>query len=200
MKRLLLLLGLLILPALVLACGKERWPVKTGTDKDAAKVNESPTPATINQLRQISAPINPNIRPDTRYSATELTTYELTGWLTVIKAEADQDYHVVLTDDNGRTMIVESAHPDCAKGSRFEAQIGDVRKVLDATFGGPIHGKIKTRKLITVTGVGFFDRLHGQEGVAPNGIELHPILHVLAHEHKSIGALKKAVGAEAEDQ
>jgi hypothetical protein len=27
-------------------------------------------------------------------------------------------------------------------------------------------------------GVGFYDPLHGQEGVAPNGIELHPILEI----------------------
>jgi hypothetical protein len=25
-------------------------------------------------------------------------------------------------------------------------------------------------------GVGFFDSVHGQPGVAPNGIELHPVL------------------------
>jgi hypothetical protein len=30
----------------------------------------------------------------------------------------------------------------------------------------------------TVTGVGFFDIIHGQTGVAPNGIELHPVLRV----------------------
>ena len=29
-----------------------------------------------------------------------------------------------------------------------------------------------------ITGVGFFDDVHGQMGVAPNGIELHPILRV----------------------
>jgi hypothetical protein len=28
----------------------------------------------------------------------------------------------------------------------------------------------------TITGVGFFDIVHGQSGVAPNGIELHPAL------------------------
>jgi hypothetical protein len=28
----------------------------------------------------------------------------------------------------------------------------------------------------TIDGVGFFDFLHGQRGVAPNGIELHPAL------------------------
>jgi hypothetical protein len=27
-------------------------------------------------------------------------------------------------------------------------------------------------------GVAFFDVVHGQEGVAPNGIELHPILMI----------------------
>ena len=27
-----------------------------------------------------------------------------------------------------------------------------------------------------ITGVAFFDFLHGQTGVAPNGIELHPVL------------------------
>jgi hypothetical protein len=31
---------------------------------------------------------------------------------------------------------------------------------------------------VTVTGVGFFDFLHGQTGVAPNGIELHAVLDV----------------------
>jgi hypothetical protein len=61
------------------ACGKERWSVKTVIDKDAAKVHDVPTPGTINQLRQIAAPINPNLRPDSRYSPTELTTYEVTG-------------------------------------------------------------------------------------------------------------------------
>jgi hypothetical protein len=28
----------------------------------------------------------------------------------------------------------------------------------------------------TIRGVGFFDFIHGQTGVAPNGIELHPVL------------------------
>jgi hypothetical protein len=28
----------------------------------------------------------------------------------------------------------------------------------------------------TIRGIGFFDFLHGQTGVAPNGVELHPVL------------------------
>jgi hypothetical protein len=31
---------------------------------------------------------------------------------------------------------------------------------------------------VKVTGVGFFDRVHGQNGVAPNGVELHPLLNI----------------------
>jgi len=31
---------------------------------------------------------------------------------------------------------------------------------------------------VTITGVGFFDFLHGQTGVAPNGIELHAVLDI----------------------
>jgi hypothetical protein len=32
---------------------------------------------------------------------------------------------------------------------------------------------------VTVTGEAFFDTLHGQEGVAPNAIELHPIFVIM---------------------
>jgi len=146
--------------SLASACGKERWSVKTVTDKDAARVQEAPTPSTINQLQQIAAPINPNLRPDSRYSPTELTTYEVTGYITLIKAEADQDYHIK----------------------------------------GPINKPIKTRRLVTVTGIGFFDHIHGQTGVAPHGIELHPMLQVVLHDHKSIQDFKKANRAKRAEQ
>ena len=31
---------------------------------------------------------------------------------------------------------------------------------------------------VHVTGIGFFDFLHRQDGVAPNGVELHPVLSI----------------------
>jgi len=34
----------------------------------------------------------------------------------------------------------------------------------------------RLRGIATITGVGFVDFSHGQRGVAPNGIELHPVL------------------------
>lgn len=35
---------------------------------------------------------------------------------------------------------------------------------------------VDLRGRVAVTGVGFWDEVHGQTGVAPNGIELHPVL------------------------
>jgi hypothetical protein len=124
----------------------------------------------------------------------------VTGYITLIKPETDQDYHIVLADDTGRTMIVESAHPDCALKSRFKAEIDQVRASLDQTFKGPINKPMKMRKLVTVTGVGFFDHIHGQTGVAPNGIELHPILQVVLHDQNSIQGFKKANRAKRGEQ
>lgn len=156
------------------ACGKERWPVKVGTDRDAARVSMVVHDTNIAALIRIAAPRNPDSRRDSRYSPTETTVYRVSGLLTLIKRERDGDYHLVIEDRHGRTMIVEAPSERCAIGSRFEKQIDQVRKLLAS------HYRV-TRKLhpdvpVTVTGIGFFDRKHGQDGVAPNGIELHPLL------------------------
>jgi len=162
-----------------LACGKERWPIKVGEDKDVARVNTTAQKTNIAKLVQIGAPINPGVRKDTRYKPTEFQTFEINGQLTLIKREADQDYHIVVKDNRGRTMIVESPDPGCAGKSRFLKEITEVRAAIDKFFGGPITGKQTPKNVyVTVQGVAFFDLIHGQTGVAPNGIELHPILHI----------------------
>lgn len=162
-----------------LACGKERWSVKVGKDKDVEKVSTTIKTSNIAELTSIDAPTNPNIRRDTRYAPTETTTYQIKGKLIVIKSEADQDYHLVIEDNKGRTMILEAPDTSCAKGSRFQQAITDVRHELDAKYH--LHGRQKKRlnEEVTVTGIAFFDKIHGQEGVAPNGIELHPILNIV---------------------
>ena len=160
----------------VLACGTERWPVKIGTDRDATRVANFPQPTTIVQLGSIPAPAHPEQRRSSRFAPTELTTFQITGVLTVIKREADDDYHIVIADpaDPQATMIVEAPDPSCASGSVFLDSIAFARRTVDQRFGE--IRRIDTNVPVTVTGVAFFDVLHGQEGVAPNGIELHPIL------------------------
>ena len=86
----------LVVPSSLFACGKERWPVKVGEDKDVAGVNTTAQKTNIAKLVQIGAPINPNIRKDTRYKPTEFQTFEISGQLTLIKLEVDQDYHIVV--------------------------------------------------------------------------------------------------------
>ena len=175
-------IALLVSASSALACGTERWPVKTGADRDAARVANFPKPATVAQLGSIPAPAHPERRRTSRFAPTELTTFQITGVLRVIKREADDDYHLVIVDpaDPRAAMIVEAPDPSCASGSLFLDNIILVRRTLDQRFGA--IGRIEANTVVmanlpvAVTGVAFFDTLHGQEGVAPNGIELHPIL------------------------
>jgi hypothetical protein len=152
-------------------CGTERWSVKTMTDPLAGQVDLTPRDATIAQLVAIAPPV----APTDRVAPTEETTFRVQGTITLVKQEADSDYHVVIADAAGNTMIVEATSPSCDQGSVVASQIADVRQAMDRQFPG---GRFRGRVAATVTGVAFFDRLHGQTGVAPNGIELHPLTAV----------------------
>ena len=168
--------------SLALACGTERWAVKTGTDSEAGQVNMTAQPATVAALNSLTAPVDPNARPDTRYAPTELTVFTVSAILRVIKREKDQDYHLVIADpQTGDTMIVEAPDPNCAIDSRFGADIAQVRQEIEMQFQGQIRGRHEVNTPVDVTGVAFFDPIHGQEGVAANGIELHPILSIAFH-------------------
>jgi hypothetical protein len=76
-------------------------------------------------------------------------------------------------------MITEFPNTRCkgAASSIKKAAMARARKRLFARCG-PI-GSSSFKKLhgkAVLKGVAFFDILHGQTGVAPNGIELHPVL------------------------
>lgn len=99
------------------------------------------------------------------------------------KREDDSDIHLIIAepDDPGATMIVE--FPDaatCAPAAdpAQRAQMEAARTVFVAAGGDARTAFVRLRGSATVTGVGFFDPIHGQTGVAPNGIELHPVLAI----------------------
>ena len=159
-------------------CGIERWAVKTLTDPSASLVNLTPQDSTVADLVAIAPPVSPT----DRVGPTEETTFRISGTLTVAKTEADGDFHLVIEDAKANTMIVELSKPSCAQGSRVLSQIEAVRSQFEAKVGAPgqYPKPASTPNLaVTVTGVGFFDKLHGQTGVAPNGIELHPVLSIV---------------------
>ncbi|HXA19833.1 MAG TPA: Ig-like domain-containing protein [Thermoanaerobaculia bacterium] len=176
---LLFVLSFLSLPSPILAqCGVERWSVKTGTDADVALVNlSSSTSQTIVTMRGWTAP-SP-IPANNRVSPFETTQWVLNATLTQYKLESDSDYHLVLSDASGNTMIAEIPSPSCVGGgSPFGPGITTARNQFDARFTAT--SSFQTANIpVQIRGVGMFDFLHGQTGVAPNGIEIHPVLNIV---------------------
>jgi MYXO-CTERM domain-containing protein len=154
-------------------CGEERWSVKTGTDQDASSVNLTPQDVLISDLIAFPRPaVLPHQR---RVGVHERQVYRLTRvTLVKYKRETDGDFHLVLSDGT-QTMIAEIPAVDCVGGGPFIASIRRVRDRFESRYI-PEERFLYLRVPISIQGVGFFDFLHDQTGVAPNGFELHPVL------------------------
>jgi len=167
-------------PPVGVHCGTERWPVKTLSDQDAASVNFSPVDSSVAELRGLTAPAS--LPQSSRIAPTELTVYSVTAQLVEFKLEEDHDIHLVIAEpsDPSATMITEFPDADTCTGAVASAHAGEMksaRAALVAAFGQPSSSSFtRMSSTATITGVGFFDVLHGQTGVAPNGIELHPVI------------------------
>ena len=169
-------------------CGYVRWATKTGTDKLAAKVDLHPKTTTIAALLAFRSPLpkvsgnkpGPNVG---RYAGTaEMQAFTLSATLTEFAGQHDSDIHLVLADSAKHTLIVEIPAPACVKGGPFAAGIVNARKAFLAKYPRPpVYPApfAQTSQPVTVTGVGFFDYVHGQSGVAGNGVELHPLLSIV---------------------
>jgi hypothetical protein len=193
MRRVLLvgLLGLIIVPfawasvfpgkaavpySKQVGCGVERWGVKTLTDPLAGKVVFAPKDTTIRALRGRRSP--GGVRGLGRLLGVETRTFRVRVALVEMKLEPDSDIHVVIADPrNSRlTMIAEFPHPSCTAGAspQARAKMRRARNSLVSACGSPSSSFARLTGRATISGVGFFDEIHGQKGVAPNGIELHP--------------------------
>jgi hypothetical protein len=174
-------LGFLLTPTFGQHCGKERWSVKTGTDGGATEVDVAhPRTARIIDLIALQPP-SP-LPTDSRFAPTENTVFVVDATLTDFKFETgstgDSDYHLVLQDEQGNTMVAEIPFPGCVgASSSFEGQIASARAKFDAQLTAT--SSFQTANVpVRVTGVGFFDFFHHQHGAAPNVIELHPVLDI----------------------
>jgi hypothetical protein len=142
----------------IAACGTERWSIKTLKDHPSLLPPQS---TTVHYLvtRTPPSPIPPTRTPF------ELHVYTVTAAVTYMHNEADGDIHIVLTSGSDH-MIAESPNPGCTAGASSirRAQMSAART------------QVRLCAHARVTGVAFFDFFHHQHGVAPNEIELHPIL------------------------
>src|SRR5579883_1281902 len=108
--------------------GTERWPVKTGQDKDRAKVGKNVinghdlgagiVEATIEELVSLPRPpglveasLDPPQFKDVRDGVTEVTIWRIEATIIAMKHEADGDYHLVLQGASGVEMVAEIPTP-----------------------------------------------------------------------------------------
>ena len=140
------------------SCGVERWPVKTLQDRPTLL---PPASTTIHFL--VTRPAPPTL-PVSRLPF-ERHVYAVTAAVTLIRQEQDGDLHLVL-QAGADHMIAEAPSPSC--DSRATPLRREQMTVARTQVRLCAHARI--------TGVAFFDFDHGQTGVAPNAIELHPIL------------------------
>jgi len=182
----------------------QRWSVKTGADAAAANlVTQVPVAGTIAAMIALAVPAV--LPPGARTPGTEETVWEIDATLTGFKHESDGDYHLVIADGQGHTMIAEIPDPAAlAPGSFFTEQITAARQAFDSQFGLKLTAAaqppaaqpaaspqfaaaavapalIPASESVTIRGLGFFDFAHGQDGVAPNAIELHPVTSIEFH-------------------
>lgn len=165
-------------------CGTDRWPVKTLSDPEAGAVNLKPKHATVSALGDLPQPDVPIGGKLARLSGIEHRTFTIRASLVADKfVTSDRDIHLVVADqdDPVRTMVVELSDPECAgvRDSLQFAEIASAREEFLRACGLPKTDFKDLSGAATITGVGFFDRIHGENrpiGRAPNGIELHPVI------------------------
>lgn len=163
-------------------CGTERWGIKTLSDSHAGSVDlQQRQVVTVHSLVSIDPP--GQLPADNRISPVELTTFGVQAQLIGFKIESDQDFHMVIGDDQSHeTMIVEIPNPKCdgVCASHALQLITQARQTFIKQCGTPTatYRRLTKPLEVRITGVGFFDFAHGQIGRAKNSIELHPVLGI----------------------
>src|SRR5438270_799115 len=166
-------------------CGKERWAVKTLTDADASGVNFTPVPSTITSLGSVAAPTS---KSDLPRQPQEKNVYQVKGTIVGYKLEDDNDIHLAIADTTPpfATMIAEFPNRACDTGAVDQAQIDQARSAFEAAFPKPTKKFQTPSGCVTVTGVFFFDRIHGQLGGAPDDLRnLWPEPHTVSGDQGS---------------
>jgi hypothetical protein len=170
------LASFILLTVPLFACRTERLSVAVGKDKDARLIDSLPQSTTVQALAGFPKPRKyPN---NSRLGAAEHTTWEVRAAILKFKLDDDGDYHVVVGDKSGHTMIVEIQASACLKGSPFLKVVKEVRRHFEERFprNPPRQRRTPLKPIqVIIHGVGFFDRIHGQPEAAPNGIELSPV-------------------------
>jgi hypothetical protein len=190
-------------------CGQERWPLKTLTDPEAnifktAVATDTTVPALIAEpapakLTAVRAPLEKQLfhlkalligwKEELGSTAAGGATTGRSGGTSV----PDHDFHIVIADPaNTKTqMIIEVPDPTCQAvcSSQFLDKIKVARSAVSSQLGQPTASMVALPKpwLVEVTGPALFDFAHGQDGLAKNCIEIHPVLEIKFLQEQSHG-------------
>jgi hypothetical protein len=163
--------------------GIERWDIKTATDDSAIVIDTNKIlDYTIEELNNLV----PDVKKKSKRSLLEKTIVRVKCRIISYMIEDDADFHLLL-QDSVFTMIAESPDPNCKiiQDSRFRPQMANVRKnILNFTVARKKTNFYLQSGIYEITGVIFFDKIHGQNGIAKNGIEIHPILKLKIYYDK----------------
>jgi hypothetical protein len=166
-------------PLLATKPGVERWPVKTGTDQDVARVGTNIigtenlgagiVPATVEELIKIGRPLG--MRPashnfdhqfhDARLGVVEQTVWTVEAEIIALKLEGDGDYHLVLQGASGETMVAECPMPTTKflGASPWLENIKAAREAIDDKL---------VKKLLPASFVQLDDKLVPREALPPS--------------------------------
>jgi hypothetical protein len=162
-------------------CWVWRWPVKTLSDRDRKRVHFSPRDVTVKRFRGLAPPSNLGTStPST--GKVEFHTWEIKAKPVQAKLEDGGDIHLVISAPKHphKTMIVEFPKRSCVASPFKRVKIAAARRKFLRNCGSVSTSSwayLKGSVDIVGVGVGFWGAVHGQTGVAPNGIELHPALN-----------------------
>jgi hypothetical protein len=160
-------------------CGVWRWPVKTLSDPARTKVDFNPIGTQVKFLRSRARPGIPIGTNTPGVSRTEFHTWQVRARPIQAKVEDDGDIHLVISVPGApsKTMIVEFPKKTCVASPFKRFRMSHARQQFLSNCGAVSSSSwLKLAGAVTITGVGFWDEKHGQTGIAPNGIELHPVL------------------------
>jgi len=192
----------LLASGLLAICGTDRESIKVLADWGARHLQHGDWQATVEQLRGLpgeytSHPEKPGWGMPRQKTEAQVVSVEAS--VVGTRIEPDGDIHVVIAGAApGATMITE--FPDAACVKQWMSKTTKAPKTVLAQMQQdavameqakrkllsflPFAPTTKYRALpkpwlkLRFTGVLFFDRPHKQTGVAPNGIELHPVLQI----------------------
>jgi hypothetical protein len=166
-------------------CGVERWSVKTASDALAAQIKpaeRTTTVAALNAETRVPPTIGPRLSrsPPLEFEVLRLRDVDLRQVRYVGRRNEDRDIHLVVADrGSSKEMIVELPDTTCpgADRSRFGGPMAAARHSFEQACGGqPPKSFVALTGNATIVGVGYYDKRHGQLGVADSGVELHPVL------------------------